>query len=168
DLQAAISRLKAGTAPGSDGYTAEWYKEFKNDLIPFILPTLNWVLEKAQTPPSWKEAIISAIPKEGKDKTECASYRPISVLNIDYKMFTLHGYKVNVGKTQVLSYNYNPTSEMESKYPWSWQAKSFKYLGITIPKICQNYQNITTHLYTKKIKEDITRWNLIPFFSFSS
>ena len=88
ELQAAISRLKAGTAPGSDCYTAEWYKELKNDLIPIIFPTLNWVLEKAQTPPSWKEAIISAIPKEGKDKTECASYRPISVLNIDYKMFT--------------------------------------------------------------------------------
>lgn len=26
--------------------------------------------------------------KEGKDKTECASFRPISVLNIDYRMFT--------------------------------------------------------------------------------
>ena len=69
-LQAAISRLKVGKSPGSDGHTAEWYMEFRNELIPIILPALNWVLEKAQTPPSWNEAISSAIPKEGKDKMD--------------------------------------------------------------------------------------------------
>lgn len=48
---------------------------------------MNWAQKKAQTS-SWKEAIISAIPKENKDKLECGSYRPISVLNIDYRLFT--------------------------------------------------------------------------------
>ena len=50
--------------------------------------TYNHVLETGIVPLSWKEAVISAIPKEGKDKLDCGSYRPISVLNQDYKIFT--------------------------------------------------------------------------------
>lgn len=39
-------------------------------------------------PPSRKQALISIIPKAGKDLTVCSSYKTISVLNTDYKIFT--------------------------------------------------------------------------------
>ncbi len=57
-------------------------------MTPFLLKTFNWALAKGETPASWKEAIISVIPKGSKDRLDCANYRPISVLNLDYKLFT--------------------------------------------------------------------------------
>lgn len=88
EIKKAILHLKPNKAPGPDGFPSEWYKEMKDHLIPIMKTTYNHVIKTGITPPSWKEAVISLIPKEGKDKLECGSYRPISVLNQDYKIFT--------------------------------------------------------------------------------
>lgn len=89
ELLTEITKLKLNKSPGTDGFTAEWYKKFKEQLNPILLPACNATFHGREIPISWNEAIISPIPKEGKNKLDCASYMPISVLNADYKLYTV-------------------------------------------------------------------------------
>lgn len=88
EINKSIARLKASKSPGTDGYTSEWYKSFREQIVPRLQTACNWALQKGEIPPSWREATITIIPKDAKDKLECKNYRPISVLNIDYKIYT--------------------------------------------------------------------------------
>jgi len=75
EINSAISKLKVNKSPGTDGYSSEWYKLFRESLIPMLAKTFNWVLKKGEIPYSWREAIISVIPKEGKDELDCSSLK---------------------------------------------------------------------------------------------
>ena len=88
EIDEAISSSSNNKSPGTDGYGNEFYKCMKEQLLPLLEKCFNYVLKKNSIPPSWNEAFISVIHKEGRDKKECGSYRPISVLNSDYKLYT--------------------------------------------------------------------------------
>lgn len=75
EIEKAVSRLKANKSPGSDGLSPEWYKTFSEQLIPLLESSFNHTLEHGELPPSWKEAVISVIPK-GNNSETCSGYRP--------------------------------------------------------------------------------------------
>uniref|UniRef100_A0A3B4C811 Reverse transcriptase domain-containing protein n=1 Tax=Pygocentrus nattereri TaxID=42514 RepID=A0A3B4C811_PYGNA len=87
EIEDAIRSMQGGKSPGPDGYSAEFFKKFSNQLAPLLTAVYNDSLSVGLMPETMRQATISLIHKKGKDKQECGSYRPISLLNVDNKIF---------------------------------------------------------------------------------
>lgn len=84
----AIARLKVNKTSRPDGLTSEFYKTFKFFFAARLYKVYNFVFESKIFPTSWQEALMVLIPKEEKDLRKPYLYRPISLLNTDYKILT--------------------------------------------------------------------------------
>lgn len=87
EIKASIKNLKNGKAPGPDGFTGRYYKEMEPVLLIPLQEVMNNILKERELPETWKEALITLIPKQDSDLQQIKNYRPISLLNIDYKIF---------------------------------------------------------------------------------
>ncbi|KAK4521179.1 uncharacterized protein ATC70_013124 [Mucor velutinosus] len=77
------------SSPGPDGLPYEiLYLVMKfppfHDLIQLVY---NEALKKGKSPPSWNESVMCLLYKKG-DPTDMKNYRPLSLANSDYKLFT--------------------------------------------------------------------------------
>ncbi|XP_075209466.1 UDP-N-acetylglucosamine transporter TMEM241 isoform X1 [Anomaloglossus baeobatrachus] len=88
EISAAIQHTPSGKCPGPDGFTPAFYKLFGAQLAPIMARTFNSLDGEVGFVPQTLEAHISVIPKPGKDLAHAANYRPISLLNIDIKLFS--------------------------------------------------------------------------------
>uniref|UniRef100_A0A8C5PW08 Reverse transcriptase domain-containing protein n=1 Tax=Leptobrachium leishanense TaxID=445787 RepID=A0A8C5PW08_9ANUR len=87
EITQTIKRQKNGKTPGPDGFPALYYKRFGQILTPHMAETFNALISDHSFHPHSLAATIVVIPKEGKDPQLCSSYRPISLLNSDLKIF---------------------------------------------------------------------------------
>ena len=83
----ALKTMKSGKSPGSDGFPSEFYKVFWADISMLLLKAINFAYEKGLLSISQRSGILSLLPKENKLHYFIKNWRPITLLNYDYKIF---------------------------------------------------------------------------------
>jgi exonuclease III len=86
EFQKALKLMSNGKAPGRDGLPIEWYKAFWDSLEKPLLESVHTSLENKELSVTQKQGVITLIPKPNKDPTQVSSWRPITLLNCDYKI----------------------------------------------------------------------------------
>ena len=88
EFERALKSLKRGKAMDESGLRGEYMKEMGERAREKMRAKLNEVMEGGRIPNEWKEARMVLIHKGG-EKTALKNYRPVTIVDIEYKVFML-------------------------------------------------------------------------------
>ena len=89
ELSTALRNMKNNKIPGLDGFTVDFLFFiffFWTAIGIFILRSLNYVYRSGSLSVTQKQGIITCLPKPNKSRENLKNWRPISLLNVIYKM----------------------------------------------------------------------------------
>ena len=78
--------MEPDKTPGTDGLPADFYKVFWNDISDYIVNSINYAFGKGQLSVTQRRGIIKLIPKKDAEPDLIKNWRPITLLNCDYKI----------------------------------------------------------------------------------
>ena len=87
ELKTAISQMKNNKCPGLDGLPVEFYKMFWTKLSDILFDLYIEIIQEGEMHLSARQSVISLLEKEGKDPLYVSSWRPLSLLNVDNKIY---------------------------------------------------------------------------------
>ena len=89
EVAQAISASRPGTSPGPDGIPIELWRWCKDEAAPLLAAvfTALGAADTAEQVPAWfAQGAVTAIYKGKGDMTQLGNYRPITLLNTDYRL----------------------------------------------------------------------------------
>ncbi len=86
EINEAIRRFQKGKTPGSDGLPIEFYVTFQGLITPILERLFTVCLDKGCLTSTMHYGIISLLYKGKGDKREQGNWRPLTMLNVDYKI----------------------------------------------------------------------------------
>ena len=87
ECKLSLSSMKLNKSPGSDGLPVEFYQAFWDHLWGPFMNSLNESIRKSQLTDTQGHGVLSLFFKSG-DETNLNNWRPITLLNVDYKIIT--------------------------------------------------------------------------------
>lgn len=107
EILEAIKSMRKGKSSGIDGIPIEFYLHFWNIIENCLMGLFHECLNKKEMSTTMKQGLITLIPKPEKDHLIIENWRPITLLNSDYKIFSLifakclkRGLNEIIGETQ--------------------------------------------------------------------
>ena len=86
EIYTAIKSTESGKSPGLDGLPIEFYKVFWVEVKDFFMAAIKASYENNSLSISQRQGLINLIPKKEKSPLLLKNWRPISLLNVDYKL----------------------------------------------------------------------------------
>ena len=80
--------FKNNKTPGNDGLTKEFYLKFWPNISKPLMESFRYSQEIGKMSTSQRQAVVTLIEKKDSDRQYLSNWRPISLLNFDYKLLT--------------------------------------------------------------------------------
>ena len=81
-----LKTFNFGKSPGEDGFTAEFNMKFFELLASDLVESLNTAYSRGELSISQRRGVVTLIPKADSDTLKLTNWRPITLLNVDYKI----------------------------------------------------------------------------------
>ena len=178
----AVKSIPSEKTPGCDGLPIDFYKVFWQDIKDILCQVFNTCFIDGELSTLMKRGVITLLPKKGKDKLHLKNWRPITLLNNDYKILA----KVLANRLKkVLPFliDFDQTGFLKNRYIGEnirllkdviqyCQMKPFKGLAVSIDfeKAFDNieWNFLIACLKTFGFKDDFITWIRVMYSDISS
>ena len=87
EVKKAASAARPGTAPGPDGLPVQLWRKAGPEVWALLAALFSAIGKLRSVPEGFLDGVVSPLPKQG-DLTLPTNYRPITLLNTDYRLLT--------------------------------------------------------------------------------